>query len=100
MERSIMRDLQLRAKRETSMTTREGASCVLLLSMAALMLTFLFMPGMARAQNVQVDLSSTSALCGGQECFNTAGLFNTGGKFRSEERRVGKGGRTRGAAYP
>ena len=76
-----MRDLQLRAKRETSMTTREGASCVLLLSMAALMLTFLFMPGMARAQNVQVDLSSTSALCGGQECFNTAGLFNTGVKF-------------------
>jgi hypothetical protein len=76
-----MRDLQLRAKREVSMTTRGGASFVFLLSMAALIMTLLFMPGMARAQNVQVDLSSTSALCGGQECFNTAGIFNTGVKF-------------------
>lgn len=49
--------------------------------MAALILTLLFTPGMAHAQNVQVDLSSTSALCGGQECFNTAGLFNTGIQF-------------------
>jgi hypothetical protein len=48
---------------------------------AALILTLLLMPGLARAQNVQVDLSSTSALCGGQQCFNTAGLFNTGVKF-------------------
>ena len=76
-----MRDLQLRTKRETSMTTRGGASFAFLLSMAALFLTFLIMPGMARAQNVQVDLSSTSALCGGQECFNTAGIFNTGIQF-------------------
>ncbi len=63
------------------MTTRGGASFVLFLSMAALILTLLFTPGKARAQNVQVDLSSTSALCGGQECFNTAGLFNTGIQF-------------------
>lgn len=76
-----MRDLQLRTKREASMTTRGGASFVFLLSAAALILTLLFMPGLARAQNVQVDLSSTSALCGGQQCFNTAGLFNTGVEF-------------------
>jgi len=77
-----MRDLHLRTKREeTSVTTRGGASFVLLLPVAALLFTLLFMPGLARAQNVQVDLSSTSALCGGQECFNTAGLFNTGIQF-------------------
>lgn len=63
------------------MTIRGGASFVLLLPVAALLFTLLFMPGFARAQNVQVDLSSVSALCGGQECFNTAGLFNTGVQF-------------------
>jgi hypothetical protein len=30
---------------------------------------------------VQVDLSSTSGLCGGNQCFNVAGLFTTGTKF-------------------
>jgi len=35
----------------------------------------------AHAQNVQVDLSNVSNLCGGQQCFNTAGIFNTGVKF-------------------
>jgi|HubBroStandDraft_4_1064222.scaffolds.fasta_scaffold02361_2 hypothetical protein len=35
----------------------------------------------AHAQEVQVDLSSTSDLCGGQECFNVAGLFTTGTQF-------------------
>lgn len=54
---------------------------MLLLPVVALLLTLLFMPTLARAQNVQVDLSSTSALCGGRECFNTAGLFNTGVQF-------------------
>lgn len=63
------------------MTRRAGTSFVFLLPVAALILTLFFMPGLARAQNVQVDLSSTSALCGGQQCFNTAGLFNTGVQF-------------------
>jgi len=35
----------------------------------------------SHAQNVPIDLSSTSALCGGQECFNVAGLFTTGTQF-------------------
>ena len=77
-----MRELQLRTKREVrSMTARRGASFVFLLPVAAVILALLFMPGLARAQNVQLDLSSTSALCGGQECFNSAGLFNTGVQF-------------------
>jgi len=52
---------------------------LLLLLAAALML--LSFAESARAQEVQVDLSSTSNLCGGQECFNTAGLFTTGTQF-------------------
>jgi hypothetical protein len=63
------------------MNPRGSASFVLLLPVAAIVLMLFFTPGLARAQNVQVDLSSTSALCGGQECFNTAGLFNTGVQF-------------------
>jgi len=51
------------------------------LPVAAIVLMLLFMPGLARAQNVQVDLSATSALCNGQQCFNTAGVFNTGVQF-------------------
>lgn len=35
----------------------------------------------AHAQNVTIDLSATSALCGGQECFNTAGIFSNGITF-------------------
>ncbi|HWY21490.1 MAG TPA: hypothetical protein VNX26_09735 [Candidatus Acidoferrum sp.] len=63
------------------MNPRGSASFVLLLPVAAMVLMLLFMPGLARAQNLQVDLSSTSALCGGEQCFNTAGLFNTGVQF-------------------
>lgn len=64
------------------MNPRGGACFCLLLPVAlAMLLALLFMPGLARAQNVQVDLSSTSALCGGEQCFNTAGLFNTGVQF-------------------
>lgn len=63
------------------MITRGGASFVFLLSVAALVLMSLFMPGLAHAQNVQVDLSSTAALCGGQECFNADGIFTTGTTF-------------------
>jgi hypothetical protein len=50
----------------------------LLLAAAWLVLSFT-VP--AHAQEVQVDLSSTSALCGGQECFNVAGIFTTGTSF-------------------
>jgi len=63
------------------MNPREGVCFGLLLPVAALLLMLFFAPGLARAQNVQVDLSSTSALCGGEQCFNTAGLFNTGVQF-------------------
>jgi len=63
------------------MNPRGSASFVLLLPVTALVLVLLVMPGLAHAQNVQVDLSATSALCSGQECFNTAGLFNTGVQF-------------------
>lgn len=50
----------------------------LLLAAAWLVLSF---TALAHAQEVQVDLSSTSALCGGQECFNVAGIFTTGTSF-------------------
>lgn len=50
----------------------------LLLAAAWLVLSF---TAPAHAQDVQVDLSSTSALCGGQQCFNVAGLFTTGTSF-------------------
>jgi hypothetical protein len=51
--------------------------------MAAFVIAFLFWAMPARAQNVQVDLSSTSALCGGQECFNVAGIFANGTTFQN-----------------
>jgi hypothetical protein len=63
------------------MITRKGSASVVFLSMAALAVALLFLAAPAHAQNVQIDLSSTSALCGGQQCFNTAGLFNTGTTF-------------------
>ncbi|MGD1080565.1 MAG: hypothetical protein ABR881_19780 [Candidatus Sulfotelmatobacter sp.] len=63
------------------MITRGRFSSVFFLPVAAFVLTLLSLAMPAHAQNVQVDLSSTSALCGGQECFNTAGLFNTGTTF-------------------
>ena len=67
------------------MITRGSSWSVFVLSAVALVLGFLFMTAFmtapASAQNVQVDLSSTSALCGGEQCFNTAGLFTTGTTF-------------------
>ena len=63
------------------MNPRGSASFVLLLPVAVIVLMLLFMPGLARAQNVQVDLSATSALCAGQECFNADGIFTTGTTF-------------------
>jgi hypothetical protein len=47
----------------------------------AIALASTFLPTPAHAQNVPIDLSSTSALCGGAECFNVAGLFTAGTEF-------------------
>ncbi|MFZ0761141.1 MAG: hypothetical protein WAM69_14430 [Candidatus Sulfotelmatobacter sp.] len=63
------------------MITKGRFSCMFFLLLAACAITCLFSAMPAQAQNVQVDLSSTSALCGGQECFNVAGLFTTGTTF-------------------
>jgi hypothetical protein len=77
-----MRDLQLRAKWEgRSMTTRGSASSVFFLLAGTLVIVLLMLAAPVHAQNVQVDLSSTSALCGGHECFNVAGLFANGTTF-------------------
>ena len=62
------------------MTTRRSPVSGVFLPLAAfIIVAFLVTP--SHAQNVQVDLSSTSGLCGGQQCFNVAGLFSTGTKF-------------------
>jgi len=63
------------------MITKGSSACVVFLSMATVVVALLFLATPAQAQNVQVDLSSTSALCGGQQCFNTAGLFANGTTF-------------------
>lgn len=46
--------------------------------LAALVVVFLFAVAPSQAQTVQVDLSSTSSLCGGNQCFNAPGLYNDG----------------------
>src|ERR1700722_953586 len=75
-----MRDLQSREKWEgRTMSTTVKSSPVFFLAAFFFVVLFLALP--VHAQNVQVDLSSTSALCGGQECFNTAGLFANGKTF-------------------
>jgi hypothetical protein len=63
------------------MITRISSSSVFLLQVAAFVAAFLFLAMPAHAQNVQVDLSSTSALCGGQECFNASGIYADGVEF-------------------
>lgn len=63
------------------MTTRGVSSSVFLLSVAAFVVALMFSATPASAQNLQVDLSSTSGLCGGQECFNADGLFAPGTTF-------------------
>lgn len=63
------------------MISRNWHRFVALLPLIALAFAVLVIAAPAHAQNVQVDLSSTSALCGGQECFNNAGLFATGTSF-------------------
>ena len=64
------------------MITRGSSSSVFLAPVAAFVIAFLFLAMPAHAQNVQVDLSATSALCGGQECFNMAGIFANGVTFQ------------------
>src|SRR5579863_703143 len=77
-----MGHLQVRAEwEETRMITRRISSSAFFLPGLALAFALLFVSAPSQAQNVQIDLSATSALCGGQECFNNAGLFNTGVKF-------------------
>ena len=77
-----MRELRLRMGwEETRMITRNWHRFVALLPLMALAFALFMMAAPAHAQNVQVDLSSASALCGGQQCFNTAGLFATGTSF-------------------
>lgn len=63
------------------MNTKRSFSSVFVPPAAAFVMAFLFLAMPAHAQNVQVDLSSTSALCGGQECFNLAGIFANGTTF-------------------
>jgi hypothetical protein len=65
------------------MITKRSSSRMFFLLVAACALSCLFWSTPARAQttvpgNIQVDLSSTSALCNGQECFNVAGIFADG----------------------
>jgi hypothetical protein len=63
------------------MITRVSSSSVFLLPLAVFVVAFLFWAMPAQAQNLQVDLSSTSALCGGEQCFNVAGIFANGTTF-------------------
>src|SRR6202167_4009694 len=63
------------------MITRVSSSSVFLLPLAVFVVAFLFWAMPAQAQNLQVDLSSTSALCGGEQCFNVAGIFANGTSF-------------------
>jgi hypothetical protein len=61
------------------MITKKNSLALPFLLLAAAWFVLSLTP--AHAQEVQVDLSSTSALCGGQECFNVAGIFTTGTSF-------------------
>src|SRR5579872_1837514 len=77
-----MRNLpaQVMWKGEHTMERRKLARDIFLLgAMLAAVMLFLTIP--SHAQNVQVDLSATSGLCGGQQCFNVAGIFTTGTSF-------------------
>jgi hypothetical protein len=63
------------------MITREGSAFAIFLPVAVFVILSLGLTATSVAQGVQVDLSSTSDLCGGSQCFNVAGLFTTGTKF-------------------
>jgi len=62
------------------MIIRRLVSSIFFLAVWAL-IALAFSAAPAHAQNVQVDLSNVSNLCAGKECFNLAGLFDTGVKF-------------------
>lgn len=62
------------------MITKRNSLAVPFLLLAATLILLSF-PASAHAQDVQVDLSSTSALCGGGECFNLAGIFADGVEY-------------------
>jgi hypothetical protein len=77
-----MRNIQPRAEWEMKrMRNNRGSSFAMFLPLAAAVIALLFSAAPALAQNVQVDLSSTSKLCAGQQCFNTAGIFANGTAF-------------------
>jgi hypothetical protein len=63
------------------MITRRSSASSFFLPMTAFVIALLFVAVPSHAQNVPIDLSSTSALCGGNQCFNVAGLFTTGTQF-------------------
>jgi len=60
------------------MITRGSFANVVFLPAAAFVTALLFLATTARAQNAPVDLTTT---CGGQSCFNAAGLYSTGTTF-------------------
>jgi hypothetical protein len=62
------------------MITKRSSLAMPFLLLAAVLLVLSLTPS-AHAQEVQLDLSSTSGLCGGDQCFNIAGLFTTGTQF-------------------
>ncbi len=63
------------------MIPRRSSAIVVVLPLAAFVIMLLFGATTSSAQDVQLDLSSTAGLCGGNQCFNVAGLFTTGTKF-------------------
>jgi hypothetical protein len=76
-----MRHLQLREQWEGKRMITRKSPAITVFTLVTLFVVLLFLVTPSRAQNLQVDLSSTSGLCGGQQCFNTAGIFTTGTKF-------------------
>jgi hypothetical protein len=63
------------------MITKRTSSFTVFLTAAAFVAIVLVLSVPSHAQAVQVDLSSTSNLCGGSQCFNAAGIFTTGTQF-------------------
>lgn len=63
------------------MITKRTFSSAVFLSAAAIVFMLSVLAAPSHAQSVQVDLSSTSNLCGGSQCFNVAGIFTTGTQF-------------------
>jgi hypothetical protein len=74
-----MRHRRFSAKLEEMSMTASRSPLFLSLIVVVAIAFFFALP--SHAQDYQVDLSSTSNLCGGADCFNTAGLFTTGTQF-------------------